>query len=178
MAVKNISPKSESCKPQFTAKRARELFHYEPETGIFRRKIQRSHNACVGDIAGSLTDEGRRIIEVGEGKTRKVYKAHRLAWFYMTGEWPLEVDHKNTDGNDNRWVNLREADRNLNMQNQRRAHKNSSTGVLGVHKQGDKYRARLRVNGKNISLGMFDTSIQASEVYVIAKRQNHGGCTL
>ena len=46
------------------------------------------------------------------------YVAHRLAWLYMTGEWPRhEIDQINLDRSDNRFCNLRPANRSQNSAN-------------------------------------------------------------
>jgi hypothetical protein len=66
----------------------------------------------------------------------------------------------------------------MNMQNIRLASKNNATGFLGVHRQGSKFRSRIRVNGRNVSLGMFETPEAAYAAYVAAKRNLHRGNTL
>ena len=65
-----------------------------------------------------------------EGKILgKYYKAHRVIWLWMTGEWPKEqVDHINHDRTDNRWCNLREASRLENYRNQSQ-YKNNKSGL-------------------------------------------------
>lgn len=102
------------------------------------------------------------------------YRAHRLAWFYVTGVWPEKtVDHKNRNRADNRWRNLRLATHHQQRQNQSVGRANK-TGFLGVrrHRKG-KFEANIGVGGKHIYLGLFDTAEEASRVYLRAKRQLH-----
>ncbi len=65
------------------------------------------------------------------------------------------------------------------MQNIRRATARNHTGFLGVgmHVCG-KYQARIRVNGKLIRIGFYESPQEAHEAYVAAKRKLHEGCTL
>lgn len=157
-----------------TAERLREVLHYDPDTGLFLwRKKTGTKSAGAG--AGTPHKEYIRI-----QIDRKLYRAHRLAWLYMTGAWPAtELDHRNTVGTDNWWNNLRLANRFTNMQNQRTAHvSNHTTGLLGAHRQGDRFRARIRYRGRGKSLGMFPTAQLAHAAYVNAKRKLHAGCTL
>ena len=91
-------------KPLPAVERVKELLHYDPDTGIWtyakaRRRIR------VGNIAGCPVSEGYRSIQI-DGKG---YVTHRLAWLYMTGEDPgeMEVDHIDRDRGNNRFSNLR-----------------------------------------------------------------------
>lgn len=107
--------------------------------------------------------------------------AHRLAWLYMTGEWPKSemVDHENTVRNDNRWSNLRDSTRTVNMENQRQAHKGSQSGLLGVSpRPNGAWVAQIQVSRKKLWLGEFSTPEQASTAYIEAKRRLHAGCTI
>ncbi len=162
-------------KPLVTADRLRHLLAYDAETGLFTRRISVvGRNGRAGAIAGT-PHKGYVQIQID----RRPYKAHRLAWLYMTGEWPAaEVDHRNTVKSDNRWDNLREADRTLNAENQRRAHRDSQSSVLGVTKNHKRWMANITINGRQQYLGTFDTPQIAGEAYLAAKRQHHVGCTL
>lgn len=149
---------------------------YDKETGLFIRiKNVSGNKGGVGNVAGNIGDEGYIVINF-RGKKKK---AHRLAWLYMTGEWPeKDVDHMNGDRADNRWINLRAADDSINAQNQRKASSNNKSGYLGVSQKGNRFKASIRSEGKRIYLGLFDTAIIAHEAYVEAKRKLHPGNTL
>lgn len=159
---------------RLTLELLRECLHYAPETGKFRWLISPSKKVRKGDEAGSTTDYVRIIF------CRKIYLAHRLAWFYMTGVWPRpEVDHRDTVRTNNKWGNLRLATSAVNKQNQRRAKSNNrSTRVLGVYPNKHRFYAKIQTSGKSLHLGTFDTIEQAHEVYIEAKRRMHEGCTL
>ena len=106
----------------------------------------------------------------------KRYSAHRLAWLYMTGDWPPdEVDHKNRVRTDNRWDNLRLADTFTNKRNTS-AYRNNKSGFKGVswHVCSRKWRSRIRVDGKEKNLGLYDTPEQANAAYERAAREMFG----
>jgi hypothetical protein len=156
-----------------------QLLCYDEFTGVFTWAQDRFANGRLvarrGDIAGSTDSHGYRQIRVGG---RKVL-ANRLAWLYMTGEWPDHfVDHEDGSPANNRWKNLRKASRAQNAQNMKRARSDSSTGLLGAYPHGDKFCAQITVDGKQTSLGYFDTPEQAHAVYLTAKRQLHSHNTL
>jgi hypothetical protein len=162
-------------KTNFTQQRLKELFHYDPDTGVFIRLVRTSNRIKVGDIAGSLDNHGHLVISVFDSK----YLAHRLAWLYMTGEWPTnQIDHKNTIRDDNRWENLREATHSINTQNLRKPHCDNKTGFLGVTQGRKGFRATIGLGKKDYHLGTFQTAELAHEAYLKAKRKLHAGCTI
>lgn len=152
--------------------------HYDHETGIFTRLVTNSSLVKVGDIAGSLTDKGYFRIMVDS----KSYRAHRLAWLYITGGFPIEqIDHINGVKTDNRLINLRDVTNRQNIQNQRKATlQNKSSGLLGVswHKASNKWRSAITNNGKTVFLGYFINKNEAHEAYLIKKREVHSTCTI
>jgi hypothetical protein len=161
-----------------TAEELRAQLHYDPETGVFTRIANVSRSDLIGSVAGTTrpASTGYQTISVN----RKRYYAHRLAWLYMTGEWPAVIDHINGDKTDNRWANLRSVTLKLNVQNIRQARANNATGYLGVYfcKTTGRYRAMLRSGKKQRHLGRFDTPEEAYAAYLAAKREHHEGCTL
>lgn len=165
-------------KPELTAGRLRELLHYDPETGVFTRLARTSNSIKVGDVAGTADSDGYIQISV-DGV---LYRAHRLAWLYMTGAWSKGViDHVNGVKGDNRFANLRPATNAENQQNQRRAQSSNKLGLLGVCRvcrEGKRFKAQIMVDGRQIYLGTFDTPEQAHAAYLAAKRRLHSGCTL
>ena len=75
------------------------LIHYDPETGILTNKVYRQNSKPVGESLGTLSGNGQIMVSVGG----RIYPAHRLIWFYMTGEWPKNlIDHKDRDPTNNK----------------------------------------------------------------------------
>lgn len=157
-----------------TQERVKQCLHYNAETGSFIWLVANSSHPAAGSIAGGLTSTGYWRIAL-DGRR---YKAHRLAWLYMIGEWPrAQIDHINGDRLDNRWINLREASQIQNSANMRTRDSNL-IGIKGVSLyrgiRGDKYRAHIFIRGKTIYLGSFDSAHEAATVYVRAAEAEWG----
>ncbi len=137
-----------------TQDRLRELLHYNPETGVFTR-LKTRHSSLVGTQAGSVNKAlGYQVISVDA----KPKYAHRLAWLYMTGQDPAgEVDHINGDRADNRWSNLRDVPKLVNMQNNRKARAHNATGLQGVRKSGSRWESMIGHQKRQHYLGSFAT---------------------
>ena len=164
-----------------TADELRTLFRYDPETGHFVRLVSVGLRCKAGRIAGCKTVRGNWAITINY----KTYAAHRLAWLYMTGQWPEnEIDHIDGNATNNCFSNLREATSAENKQNRRVARKDNSHGFIGVYKHGsrkdgrDMWRARIQVDGHTKHIGCFDTPEQAHAEYVKTKRELHPFNTL
>lgn len=140
---------------------------YEQDTGEFywiapRKKI------VVGARAGSQKRDGYRYIRF-MGRT---YSEHRLAFFYMTGQWPrAEVDHINMNRADNRWSNLRAASRSENKRNTGIRSDNTS-GAKCVSYRADRGVYRAYCNGRHI--GNFPTVEEACKAYARTAISVHG----
>ena len=154
-----------------TSERLRELFHYDPETGAFVRRV-RVGRYQVGEEAGSVSKvSGYREI----GVDGRLYLAHRLAWTMVHGEPPKYIDHANGDRADNRIANLRAATNSQNMGNCR-GHKDSAVPLKGVRRPPDyrRFKAEIMVEGRKFDLGLFDTAEEAHAAYVSAAKEYFG----
>jgi len=155
----------------------KEMLYYNPETGLFTWLVSKKGHIKAGDIAGYIHSSGYRIICING----KRYRAHRLAWLYMTGAWPeCQIDHDNQIRSDNRFLNLKEATNEQNAKNCKRRVDNTS-GVTGVwfHKQVGKWCSEIFVKGKKISLGVYENINDAIAVRETANilygfHKNHG----
>lgn len=146
---------------------------YDPDTGLFTRIRAAGRHGChkVGTVAGTSTSHGYVVIRIAG----VLHGAHRLAWLYVHGEWPLVIDHINGDRADNRLCNLRNVSQKENTQNLQRAPVTSKSGLLGAHRFGRQKRwsARIRIDGVSVRLGLFDTPEEAHAAYMEAKRRHH-----
>lgn len=143
-----------------TQERLKEVLDYNPETGVFVRKVYSSWKAKAGDIAGYIQHNGYNSINVDA----KPYLAHRLAWLYIYGYFPENtVDHINRNRGDNRIINLREASYQCQMRN-RSGLKNNTSGIEGVSwsNWARKWIAAIKVNRKIHALGSFTDKLEAA----------------
>lgn len=149
----------------------RSLVHYDPETGVFTSLIKKPF-VEVGQILGSRNGKGYIQFNIAG----KAYRAHRLAWLYVYGEWPSDqLDHKNRIRSDNRIENLREAGNHENGSNCSTSKRNTS-GVKGVmwYKRYQKWAASIRVNKKLIHLGYFTDKLEAAKARLDAELKYFG----
>ena len=151
-------------------------YHYDPLTGIFTRLTSNNQHRW-GYPAGYNHGRGYIKIEINS----KAYFAHRLAFLYVTGNFPEgQVDHINQVRDDNRWCNLRDVDRVKNATNLPKYSTNTS-GVTGVYwnKNCNKWDAKICINGKLKNLGLFvdkDEAIAARKAaeMTYSFHENHG----
>jgi hypothetical protein len=141
----------------------REKLTYCALTGEFKWRTPESPKVKAGDVAGYLSKRGYWQIKIGS----RAYKAHRLAWVYMTGHPPTsDIDHDNRNKSDNRWRNLRLASQSQNTANSKvREDMKGVSRVTGCH---DRWQARISINGETRHLGSFDSPTRAHAAYVEA----------
>ena len=139
---------------KLTQERLKKLLYYDPETGLFTWR--------TGSVAGGIGGHG--YIQIGLNYKR--YLAHRLAFLFMIGEIPEEVDHINGERTDNRWVNLRTCTTSQNQGN-RKISKNNTSGYKGVslNKRDSVWIACVEYKSKLIYLGGFNCKHEAALAY-------------
>ena len=153
--------------------RLKQVLHYDPRTGEFIRRITLSSRAIAGSRVGAPNSEGYRFVKI-DGI---LYRCHRLAWLYVTGEWPEnQIDHINGNRADNRFENLREATTSQNSHNRRGPNVDNRSGALGVcwHKAAKKWHARIAVECRRIDLGFFDDFADAVSARRAAEKKHYG----
>lgn len=155
-----------------TASRLREALSYNPTTGVFLWVKPSGRRVKAGQQAGNPYSNGYLRVQLDGTE----YLLHRLAWLWMEGEWPIdEVDHRNRNRADNRWVNLRPATPEQNKQNTAVRSDNIS-GARGVHwdTARQKWHASVCTNGVRKFLGYFADRAMAAEAARNARIENHG----
>lgn len=135
-----------------------ERVSYDPETGAFTW-LTNGHGYLVGKRADHLNRLGYRRIAINQ----KWHQAHRVAWLYMTGEWPdQDIDHKNMNRADNRFENLRLATRSENQMNIRG--RGSSSKGTTFHRT-KRFQAQIKRDGRNYYLGLYASEAEAAAAY-------------
>ncbi len=153
-------------KPNFSLAYLRQTLRYDPISGVL--VWLHITGSKKYDRAGTSSHGYTRIKIGGEQ-----YAAHRLAWFLMTGKWPLHrIDHRDRNPSNNRWKNLRPCSHSQNCSNQL-ARKNS-TGFRGVHRVASGYQARSMRDGVSYSFGVYASAVKAYAAYVKGAKRIHG----
>jgi hypothetical protein len=154
---------------ELTQERLKELFNYDPETGVFTRRV-RVGRWAVGSVAGYRATDGYVNLKIGQ----RMYKAHRLAWLYVHGVWPTnQIDHKDTLRENNSVGNLRVATNQQNGANSKKP--TGSAGLPGARlRSSGKFESRIMFNGISQYIGLFDTAQEAHSAYVKRHVELHG----
>lgn len=137
------------------------VFKFDMEEGRFYRR-------STGKEVGSRTSHGYLQIQFRWER----YRSHHLVWFLTTGEWPtMAVDHIDGNKSNNRPGNLRLATAAQNIANSAQR-KNKIIPLKGVSRRhkGRGWMARIRVDGKLIYIGTFDSPELAHEAYASAAK--------
>lgn len=174
LATKKEAHAHTKAKP-ISAANVHDIFTYD--NGLLRWKSGLpGKNHIAGAIAGSINEDGYVVVETA-GKSIGV---HRVVWLMHHDQWPQgEIDHCNGVRADNRIQNLRDVIHRLNTENRKKAGVHSKSGLLGVEQIGkQKYRARIRSQGRLHELGTFSSPHEAHNAYIFAKRALHEGNTL
>jgi len=138
------------------------LFDYSNGNLIWKVNKGRSKK---GTIAGSRDTKGYMQLKLNQ----KVYRLHRLIWLWHGKELPEQIDHIDRNPLNNKIENLRAATQSENQWNTERA----CNGV-SFHKASNKWRARIKINNKEIYLGVFSDIEQARQVREEAARRRWG----
>ena len=146
------------------------LFSFDPETGDLIRRTTTSKKSIAGSIVKTKNPGGYIVVRVNQ----VYFGAHRVAWALHYGYSPPNlIDHINGITTDNSISNLRDANFSVNAQNQTRASKNSSTGIIGVISRKKKFLSVICKNYKQIYLGTYATKEEAQHAYLKAKKVFH-----
>jgi len=154
-----------------TQSELKELLDYNPDTGLFVWKQNKSKKIKAGTLAGSIKDSGYLRIKINN----KIYPAHRLAWIYMYDVEPKIIDHINGIKTDNRICNLRNCNNTQNQWNSKLSITNTS-GIKGVCwvASRNKWRVQIKVNNISKHIGYFDNLEFAELVAQEARSKYHG----
>lgn len=153
--------------------RLHELFRYNAETGNLIRRIHVSSNARAGDVAGTVSRHGYLQVSID----KKLYHGHRIIWRMVKGEIPVGmcIDHIDNDKLNNKLENLRLATMSNNNCN-RSMSSNNTSGLKGAsyERRSGKFQSHIKINGKQMNLGLFDTVELAHQAYCKAAVVHHG----
>lgn len=145
----------------------RELFDYDPDTGVVTYKKPRK-KIRVGNPVGREHSAGYIWTSINSSN----YLLHRLIWKMVTGSDPAgEVDHIDRNRKNNAWKNLRVVTASQNRTNAGRV------GALprGVmrNKSGT-FGAQIQIKGCRQYLGTFASIEEAHQAYKAASLELQG----
>ena len=155
----------------------RELFDYNPVTGVVVRRKTTSPHSKKGAVVGCPQGpKGGQYLTVGIGY--ELFKLHRIIWKLMTGDDPVhfDVDHRDRNRTNNKWENLRVGSINTQHRpNSQNRGPNKGKRFKGVRQRANgSWFAGIQYQKKRIHLGYFQTEEEAALAYNAASRELHG----
>lgn len=179
---------SETAKPPFTQSDLQKIIYCDGQRYFWRKRPREMFKSTAAWTAWNKKYAGLETMatvnQTGYCQValfNKIYRAHRVAWLFHTGDWPTGViDHINGIKTDNRIENLRDVSIAENCKNAAIPKRNSS-GVSGVFwcDYARSWKAYIGISGKRKHLGYFKnkedavSARKAAEVEV-GYHQNHG----
>lgn len=142
------------------------IFMYDSQTGdLFWKALPwappKINKRMIGTKAGYKSTNTYVMLKI----KKRMYRAHRIIWAIVTGKWPKNfIDHKNGNGHDNRWENLREATYTENNLNKMLVKSVSGLRRVVWNKDNRTWMARIKHRGKLRHLGCFATK---EEAYIV-----------
>ena len=144
--------------------RLKELVHYDSETGVFTSLVDRG-KIKEGDELGCRIPSGYEVFWLDD----VLYRAHRLAWLYVHGTWPVnQIDHEDRIKHHNWISNLRDFTNLENAGNRAWMYRENETGFPGVTRNKARFQARIKHDGVRYNLGTYKTPEEASDIRELA----------
>jgi hypothetical protein len=131
----------------------RDFFNYDPASGSFYSKV-------TGKYTKPSHSEGYHRVQFRGIR----YYVHRLSYWWLTNEWPEEVDHIDINPSNNKFKNLRPATPQQNSCNKSTYGSSRYRGVCW-YKRNQKWGVSLRPNGVFHYLGLFESELEAGLAY-------------
>jgi hypothetical protein len=149
----------------------KQIFVYDPETGVLTWREDRGRRAKAGHVCGHVSSDGYRHVTLWP----RSYLAHRLIWKLVNDQEPECVDHIDLDKQNNRLSNLRAATASQNKSNGR-IYRNNRSGYKGVcwEPSHRSWKAYISVHGRQIKLGRFKHIEEAHMAVTAARVRLHG----
>ncbi len=152
---------------------ARRTFAYDIKSGVHTWRSGGRGRRQKGNRAGAVCGRYRQVTVDGV-----TVREHRLAFAIVMGFWPpswLYIDHRDHNGCNNAWVNLRPATSTQNARNKRPGRQNTS-GVVGVtfDRASGKWEAFIGINKRTVHLGKYRCFDDAAAIRCQAARHHFG----
>lgn len=151
-----------------TQERLHELLRYNRRTGLF---IWKDATSCTkkGAVAGYTNKLGYVLIGIGGAS----FYAHRLAWLYVHGRFPENLDHRDGNPSNNALKNLREATTRQNGANRKRSC-HSTQPYKGIVQVERRWCAYIKCQGRKTYIGSAKTAEAAARMYDAEARKHFG----
>ena len=151
------------------AKILHELFEYRD--GELYWKVAKARNLKIGDKAGCKRKDGRAVVKINN----KLMMVYRIIFAMHHGYFPKYIDHIDSNPQNDKIENLREATLSENAYNRVRGTNNAS-GIKNVswNTRRKKWRVVIEVDKQSIEIGHYEDIEFASLVAEEARNKYHG----